>query len=152
MIQGHYNPSSIVRLFLAHEYAFEIIYDKYTVRIGHTKGNWYIAKIHNDIRTVADRVIVYDFGSGIDAENSMTLALFQKMKELRWEKVGSKYDIGEGFTRDDDAYWIEQALAIWGGNPSKIREINVVQPGRNAMIDFQTGDFELNAAPNEFKA
>lgn len=144
-IRGLFNPTHSLRLFLSHEYAFEITYPNKTVRAAHCKGAWTIVKIRLD--KVEDYFEFDDCDEGHRAENEMTYGLIAEFRENRRKKV----DYSE-LSRDSDAALIEKILRIWAGDPNKILAMTVVQPGRNAKVDPTTGDFELSPRPEEFKS
>lgn len=139
-VTGLFNPSHILRVFLAKEYAFEIRYPDQIVRIAHGKGTWDLAKLN--ISGVIDFLAVQDYGAGVTGTNTMSVALFKK--------IGEDILFGDNLTREKDAQAIEKALSIWGGDPKTIQEIVAVQPGRNACINERTGEFDLSARQNEF--
>lgn len=142
IVTGLFNPSHILRVFLAKEYAFEIMYPDQLVRITHGKGTWNLAKLN--AFGVIDFLVIQDYGTGISGSNKMSVALF---KTIAAEILPIEMT---DITREVDAKAIEKALRVWGGDPTTILGITAVQPGRNAGLNEDTGDFELRPRENEF--
>lgn len=138
-VTGLSNPTHLLRLFLSKEYAFDVVYPTHIIRIAHRKGFWCLRKSTGDYLTVGD----YSNGSLVDCANSMTRALFETL---------ITENLPLDATRADEASVIERAMRIWAGNPNTITEFIVVQPGRNASIDQDTGDYVLSAQPSCFLA
>lgn len=148
-VTGFPNPSHVIRLFIANEYAFDIRYPKHSVRVAHWKGSWRLAKVRGG--EVVDGVTVHDFGTGVESDSELTKALFEKIMEDALEKARKNRPEGRGPDREDDALGIEAALLIWGGRAADVAGIEVVQPGRNALVDFGTGEFSLSPRAEEFR-
>ena len=147
-VEGLFNPSHLIRTFLAHEYAFSIFYPKHEIRIAHGKGTWSCVKIRQG--QVIDWVIIQDMGTGNESENEMTKALFDKIQQDNWENIKYRFREDQLCDRDGDSLFIENALTVWGGKTSSIEEIVVVQPGRNASVDERTGEYILHPRIGEF--
>lgn len=142
IVEGLFNPSHIVRTFVSHEYAFEIKYKDHAIRIAHTKGTWSCCKLKDG--TVIDYVEINDCRSGVDSDNGMLEALVESIQEQLAAKNATTNE------RDWDGKMIEKVLSIWGGKPSSIERISVVQPGRNAWVDNTTGNFFFAPREGEF--
>lgn len=142
ILEGLFNPSHVIRLCISREYAFAIQYETSQIRVAHHKGGWYCGKLRNG--KIEDHLIMYDEGSGEETENEMLKALIQTTHAQEFRKT-SRPD-----GRDFDALKLEKVLRIWGGSLDKIKKISVVQPGRNAMVDIESGDFILSPRPEEF--
>ena len=135
-IQGLSNPSHVLRCFLANEYAFEIAYPNHSVRVAHGKGTWSMGKVKDG--NVVGRIEVLDCFSGCSSDDEMTRGLYEEIQRMRTERKKDAHG------RDEEAYVIEMFLRIWGGKPSGITAVHVVQPGRNAWVGESTGEFSLS--------
>lgn len=143
IIEGFFKPSHALRTCLEHEYAFEVAYKKYVIRVGHTKGVWTCAKMLDD--KVVDQIDINDCFGGSTGENDLTKALYTSIEERHREKADA---VG---IRRYEARCIEDFFNIWGGRADDMGRILVVQPGRNAWVDGK-GEFVLSARVNEFKS
>lgn len=143
IVEGLTNPSHVIRSFLINEYAFSIAYITHEVRIAHHKGTWYCVKIKND--AVEDSILIQDDFSGVVTDSEMAEALYEQIQVDSAKKIHFPSD------RRDEAYVIEKFLRIWGGRTGTVVKISAVQPGRNASINQDTGDFVLSPAELEFK-
>lgn len=143
VIEGFFKPSHVVRTCLEHEYAFEVVYPKYTLRVAHTKGVWSCVKLLGAV--VVDRIEINDCWGGSACDNDLTRALYENIEQRHADKA-----LGAGIRREE-ARCIEEFLSIWGGRAAEIQKILVIQPGRNAWVD-ESGEFECSARVEEFKS
>lgn len=143
IVEGLTNPSHVIRSFLINEYAFSIAYITHEVRIAHNKGTWCCVKIRNN--TIEDSILIHDDFYGVETPNDMTEALYEQIQVDSAKKINFPSD------RRDEAYVIEKFLRIWGGRTGTVVKISTVQPGRNASVDVETGDFILDPSVVEFK-
>lgn len=146
-VTGLFNPTHILRDFLAREYAFSIVYPGRSLRVAHAKGTWTCAKIQNG--HVVDYIVIQDCCSGIDCKNEMTLSLFKIIQD-QVHKDHAKRFPGGFMSREIDAKFIEMAFMIWGGHPRTIISMDVLQPGRNANVDETDGNIGLSPREGEF--
>jgi len=141
-ITGFANPGAVIRFFIAAEYAFSFTLHDKEIRIAHHKGIWTIIKYGRS--TVIDWFTWSDVFSGVDSINELT-------KNLAGYFNGKgRAQTRDNVTRETESAWIVATLEIWAGPLSDVQQIYVVQPGRNASLDLQTGEFNLSPRPNEF--
>ena len=134
-INGFYEVAKIMRLFLSQEYVFTVSWENQELRVAHHKGSWELVKMTEDV--VVDKLIVFD-NSAFESKNSLLKGLAQ----VKLEKIDT-------IDRNVYACAIVEIIEIWFGNFKEIKSIDVVQPGRNAMID-DGGDFCLGPRQNEW--
>lgn len=139
-VEGLFNPSHVLRSFIAAEYAFCVFYPKHEIRIAHQKGSWYCVKMEKT--EIIDTIQIDDSFGSHWAMMDMTEALYDSLKTQHRSLPP---------TRENEALVIEKFLKIWGGKTQTVGKIVAVQPGRNAIIDGDTGEFELSPREDEFK-
>lgn len=144
-IQGFYNPTHVIRCFLENEYAFDIEYPQWTIRIAFAKGSWSMAKVKKG--EVVDTIVVHDQFEGYETQDSLTEGLIESLAEQHAQRWN-----GKPHSRAEDSDFISKLLKFWAGKSDKIVSISVLQPGRNAHVDFATGEFILSPREEDFKA
>lgn len=149
MIQGVYNPTHIIRLFLENEYAFSITYKTgVEVRVSHHKGTWLVGRLKDN--TLQN---FFDYGDNGDVNGSngrlVDDQLVRRMVEEITRSALAEYK-GTSEWREGHAFALERALRVFGGKVEDIERIDVVQPGRNAVVDYVTGEFALYPREDEF--
>jgi hypothetical protein len=136
-VQGLINPSHLITMALRYEYAFSVSYKSgVEIRVGHHKGTWTVARMKNGevLHWVA-------FGDNADVMESSDEMVGAFVKSLV-----SNLPIrdGENNFRDYPARVLENTIGVIGGRPSNVESIEVVQPGRNAWVERETGAFTLS--------
>lgn len=141
LLQGVFDPTHIIREFFAHEYAFSVQWPTdISVRIAHRKGVWYLAKLKKE--KVADYFAVDDgwnYPNLLPAPQSLIRGFIEAKKEMLTGEEG----------RHEVAVVLTDLLNFWGGDLEKIKEINVLQPGRNASVS-ENGTFDLEPREDEW--
>lgn len=132
IFEGPFDRSTIIRCWIAKEYAFEIRYSiGVTVRVAFHKGTWHVVKLGLEDRYI-DGFESTDEG-GISCENPLLHGLIETTM-----LVSSKEDD----PRNGPARIIESVLRIWAAVPEKIDKMICFQPGRNAFLG-DAGEFIL---------
>lgn len=145
-IQGLTNPEHVIELFLNKEYAFSVSYkDGIEIRAAHHKGFWYIARIKDGKMLL---LIEYGDNNDVVCSDPLAKAMAESIRDLKLSQGAEKrWRIEE---REFCGFIISTFLGVIGGKKDDIEKIEVVQPGRNAYIDENTGDFCLSPRPEEW--
>jgi len=142
MVEGFYNPAHIIRTFIAKEYAFSYFFEDREIRIAHEKGVWTFAKVKKDLES-SDWFSWADMASGIFSQNELTKSFAESVIAQNGELIDG--------TREGEAEVIWKVLEIWAGKGSKVMNIVVRQPGRNARVEEETLEFAFHPAQAEFR-
>jgi hypothetical protein len=141
LLSGNFNREHILRQFFSCEYAFKIFWDHLEIRVAHHRGTWYLVKVEKEVFTdyfeINDQWIVWD------KANPILQGFIQAQKEL--------FDTGERTMREAIAIALTNVLTVWGDVLQRIKGVEVIQPGRNASIDDETGDFWLAPQIDQWK-
>lgn len=119
--------------FLEKEYAFFILYEGgIELRVAHSKGIWYFMQRRNK-----EVLHTFSFGDNgdVEADNDLVLAFLKEKLKGRGDELALNA------TRRFISTIISDALIAMYGD--KVAEVEVVQPGRNAMLK-EDGSFTLS--------
>jgi hypothetical protein len=134
LIEGLPDVGVIIRDMLEKEYAFQISYPGYVVKIAFHKGTWLVWKTGGGYFELCD--------SGVsEADDPVLKAL---LGQICRAEIGEVTESSMDFSRQLPAKVIQEALKSWAGKMEEIKGIQVLQPGRDASIDKKTGKFELS--------
>jgi len=143
-IQGFFDPTHIIRTFIANEYAFELQWiNRPLVRIAHHKGTWFFAKIDQE-GSVVDRFNYGDNGDLDFMEDGSKASPF-----VQGFIASRRNDKGDTTSRYAQAKVLVDLIHFWGGKLQEVDLINVVQPGRNATL-LADGEFSLVPREDEW--
>lgn len=145
-IQGFLSPAHFIRTCLENEYAFSVQYTTgVEVRIAHCKGTWTLLRLKNGSPT--GWFAYSDSGNVDEASDEFVKAFVESTFQS-----SDKRDFNCGtYHRFTDAFKLFQVFRIMGGKDEEVEWINVVQPGRNALLNKETGEFELRPSIEEFR-
>lgn len=145
-IQGLLSPTHLIRLCLEHEYAFSVTFkENVEIRVSHYKGTWKVLRMKEDV--VTGWFSYCDSGALEQASDDFIQAFVCSVIET-FKKDRNQF--GE-YHRSTDALLLSRLIQIIGGKDEDIITVSIVQPGRNALLNEDTGDFELYPRIEEFR-
>jgi hypothetical protein len=132
---------------LENEYAFSVKYNSgVEVRVAHFKGVWTLLRYKEGKAT--GWFSFDDSGSVVDASDAFVRSFIDAVLE-RFVEDTKGY--GWWNERSMDALLLSKVFGVMGGKDSDVTHISVVQPGRNAILDPKTGEFDLQPSEPEFR-
>jgi len=135
LIQGLFNNAHFVGELFLREYAFSLSWlDKKEIRVAHSKGTWFVMKIDSDKQKSFFKINdMWEFNGLGHAMVRAFIDMYQK--ELKPDMT-NKLD-----RRSSLAFVLAELTHSWVSPLEGIQTINCFQPGRNARLDEETGDF-----------
>ena len=126
---------------LEEEDAFSLIYeDGKEIRCAHWKGDWTMVLIEN--KKVKKAIAVNDSCSVIQVNDFQIDPIIQGFVSAKYELLEGKYK--ENWYRALPAAIIHDLFSLLVGAENRVKEINVVQHGRNGQVSSATGEFDLS--------
>lgn len=132
LITGHFDYVPIIRHLLESEAAFVMRYSNYEIAVAFSQGTWSLAKAGGerlDFIEMSDSPETY--GDDETQTSPITLALLESLIKIKSDEKPDYYKP----CRELPSRILIAFLKVWGGSFDKLKNVHVVKPGRNSIIN-----------------